>query len=256
MAVMWNQFQTDEYQGMIAETLTMPGYNGDLINAYSARPLGPGPFAGIVLIHHMPGWDEFYREFARRFAQHHYAVLCPNLYARVGHGTPDDVTAQMRSQGGVADASVIGDCQAAMNLLRAQPNSNGKVGIVGTCSGGRYAYLTACSVPGFDAVADLWGGAVVQPETNPQRPVAPIDLTKDLPCPLLGLFGNDDQAPSPEQVNQHEDELKKQNKTYEFYRYDGAGHGFFYYDRPNYRQQQAMDGWQKLLEFFGRNLQS
>jgi carboxymethylenebutenolidase len=92
-------------------------------------------------------------------------------------------------------------------------------------------------------------------QLNDKRPVAPIDLTKDLNAPLLGLFGNDDQSPTPEQVNQHEAALKQQGKTYEFHRYDGAGHGFFYYDRPLYRQQQAMDGWNKVFDFFQRNLQ-
>ncbi len=95
-----------------------------------------------------------------------------------------------------------------------------------------------------------------QEELTPQQPVSPIDYTRDLSCPLLGLFGNEDQSPSPEQVDQHEQELKKHGKTYEFHRYDGAGHGFFYYDRLNYRPQQAMDGWQKLFAFFGRLLQS
>src|SRR5260370_28881693 len=46
-------------------------------------------------------------------------------------------------------------------------------------------------------------------DVNAKTPVAPIEMTKDLCCPLLGLFGNDDRAPSPEQVNQHEAELKK-----------------------------------------------
>ena len=82
-----------------------------------------------------------------------------------------------------------------------------------------------------------------------KRPVSPIDLTKDLSCPLLGIFGNDDTSPTPEQVDQHEAELKKHNKTYEFHRYDGAGHGFFYYNRPAYRQAQAEDGWQKVFAF-------
>ena len=85
-------------------------------------------------------------------------------------------------------------------------------------------------------------------------PVAPIDMTKDLSCPLLGLFGNDDRAPSPEQVNQHEAELKKHGKSYEFHRYDGAGHGFFYWHRPLYRPEQAMDGWSKVFAFFGKHL--
>ena len=95
-----------------------------------------------------------------------------------------------------------------------------------------------------------------QDELNAKKPVAPIDMTKDLSCPLLGIFGNDDRAPSPEQVNQHEAELKKQGKDYEFHRYDGAGHGFFYYHTANYRQQQAMDGWSKVFSFFDRELKA
>jgi carboxymethylenebutenolidase len=254
--MLWNQLSTDANEGMLAETTILKGYNGDLIHTYSARPLGTGPYPGIVLVHHLPGWDEFYRETARRFAQHGYVVLCPDLYCRYGHGTPDDIAAAARGAGGVSDASVAGDAGAAMQYIKALPYSNGKVGIIGTCSGGRHSYMVACTVPGFDAIVDCWGGGVVQPELTPQRPVAPIDMTKDLPCPLLGIFGNDDQNPSPEQVNQHEEELKKQNKNYEFHRYDGAGHGFFYYDRQNYRQQQAMDGWQKVFAFFDQNLQA
>lgn len=255
---MWNQITTDALGGIQAETILYPGNNSDQIHAYFARPLGDGRYPGIVLIHHMPGWDEFYREMARRLATHGYSVLCPDLYCRFGHGAPDDIAAKVRGEGGVADESVVGDCAAARDWLRALPSSNGKVGITGTCSGGRHAYLTACRAQGFDAVADLWGGRVVMApqDLTPQLPVAPIDLTKDLSAPLLGLFGEDDQNPSPAQVAQHEEELKKYGKNYEFHSYPGAGHGFFYYDRPAYRQQQAMDGWQKLFAFFNKNLQS
>ncbi|MBI2165224.1 MAG: dienelactone hydrolase family protein [Chloroflexi bacterium] len=254
---MWNQLRTDAYEGMLAETIVMNGHNGDLINAYLSRPLGSGPYPGIVLIHHLPGWDEFYRETTRRFAQHGYVALSPNLYSRFGHGRPDEVAAMARGAGGVPDESVIGDCEAAMNYLRALPYSSGKVGIIGSCSGGRQAVLVVNRTKGFNAAVDLWGGRVVQAqwELTPAQPVAPIEYTKGLSCPLLGLFGNEDQSPSPEQVNQHEAELKKHGKEYEFHRYDGAGHGFFYYDRPMYRPQQAMDGWQKVFEFFSKHLQ-
>ncbi len=255
---MWNQFRTDAYESMLAETITITGFNGDPIHGYFARPLGAGPYPGIVLVHHLPGWDEFYREVARRFAQHGYAVVCPNMYERFGHATPVEMAATARGEGGVSDDSVIGDCEAVMNELRSLPYSNGKVGIIGTCSGGRHAYLVACSVAGFDAVVDCWGGRVVQSsdELTPQQPVAPIDLTEGLSCPVLGLFGNDDQSPSPDHVNQLEAELKKHGKNYEFHRYDGAGHGFWYYDRQNYRQEQAMDAWEKTFTFFAEHLQS
>ncbi len=255
---MWNQFRTDEYEGMLAETVTLAGHNGDLINSYFVRPLGPGPFPGIVLIHHMPGWDELYREIARRFAQHGYVVICPNLYYRFGHGTPEEIAAKAREQGGVPDDSVVGDCEAAMHYLKALPNTNGKVGIIGGCSGGRHAFLVGCRVNGFNAVVDCWGGRVImsQEELRAQTPVAPIDYTKDLSCPLMGLFGNDDRNPSPENVNELEEELKKCGKDYEFHRYDGAGHAFWSYDRPAYRPEQAMDAWQKTFTFFSKQLQS
>ena len=73
-------------------------------------------------------------------------------------------------------------------------------------------------------------------------------------APLLGLFGNDDQSPSPAQVDQPEQALQQHGKTYFFHRYDDAGHGFFHHDRPQYRVQQAMDGWGKVFDFFGQYL--
>lgn len=249
-------YTTDQYEGMLAETVTMQGHGGDTINAYLARPLGPGPHPGIVLIHHAPGWDEIYREFTRRFAHHGYVAICPNLYARDGHGTPEDVGARVRSEGGADDALVIGDVDGAIRFLRAQPYSTGKVGLFGTCSGGRHGFLAGCRLAGIDAVVECWGGNIVAaPEDlTPRRPVAPIDLTKDFSAPLLGIFGNDDRSPTPEQVDQHEAELKRLGKDYEFHRYDGAGHGFFYHDRPNYRAQQAIDGWKKVWTFLDARL--
>ncbi len=255
---MWNQFRTDEYEGMLAETITMPGYNGDRIHAYFSRPLGKGPFPGIVLIPHIPGWDEFCRETARRFTQHGYAVLCPDIYCRVGHGTPEEIAAKARAAGGVPDDSVMGDCGGALNYMKSLPYSNGKTGVIGMCSGGRHAFLAACRVDGFDAAVDCWGGRVVmkKEELTQAAPVAPIDYTPELGCPLLGIFGNDDQAPTPAQVDLHEKELKRYGKDYKFVRYDGAGHGIWYYHTPMYRPQQAMDSWREVFEFFGKHLRS
>jgi len=244
-------YTTDMNEGIHAETVTMLGANGDRINAFLARPLGDGKFPAMVLAHHMPGWDLLYREFTYKFAHHGYVTISPNLYFRAGHGTPEDVAAKVRAEGGVSDESVVGDLAGAAKYLNTLPYVNGRIGIFGTCSGGRHAYLAACRTTEFDAAIDCWGGRVVMTpdQLNEKTPVSPLALTKDLSCPLFGIFGNDDTAPSPEQVDQHEAELKKQDKTYEFHRYDGAGHGFFYYTRPAYRQAQAMDGWEKVFAF-------
>ncbi len=204
----------------------------------------------------MPGWDQWYREATYNFAQHGYVTITPNLYFRSGHGTPEDVAAKVRADGGVADAQAVGDLAGAMNHLRALPYVNGKVGIFGTCSGGRHAYLTACQTPNFDAIIDCWGGRVVMTpdQLNDKYPVSPLDYTRELACPILGLFGEDDSSPTPEQVKRHEEELKKHGKKYEFHMYPNAGHGFFYYDRPMYRQEQAVDGWKKIFAFLEKNL--
>lgn len=251
-----NQYQTDQYEGMLAETVALQSARGDLINAYFARPLGPGPFPGMVVIHHMPGWDEWYREATRKFAQHGYAAVCPNLYVRAGHGTPEDVAAKVRAAGGAADEEVLGDVEGALRFLQGQAYASGKAGVFGTCSGGRHAYLAACRVPGFAAAIDCWGGRVVMApdQLTPRQPVAPLDYTAELGCPLLGLFGEDDQNPSPEQVAVHEAELKRHGKAYEFHSYPGAGHGFFYYHSGAYRQAQAVDGWQKIFAFLEKHV--
>lgn len=245
------------YEGMLAETVTVRGHNGDEIEAYMARPLGPGPFPCVVVIHHAPGWDEWCKEVTRKFAHHGYVAIDPNLYCRAGTGSPDDLAARVRAAGGVPDDQVMSDVEGSLRYLRAQPYANGKAGVIGFCSGGRHTYLAACRIAGVDAAVDCWGGNVIvddPSQINALRPVAPIDLSERLGCPLLGIFGNDDRNPTPEQVDRTEGVLKRLGKSYEFHRYDGAGHGFFAADRPGYRPEQAVDGWQKVFAFFERYL--
>jgi len=252
----WNELTTDSYSGLLAETITLPGHNHDPIRAYCSRPLGAGPYPGIILIPHMPGWDELNREVARRFSDHGFAVCCPNIHQRFGQGHPEEIAAKARAAGMVPDDSVMGDCAGALDHLASQPWSNGRVGVIGMCSGGRHAFLAGCRLPGLSAAVDCWGGRVVArpEELSPAMPVAPIDLTAQLGCPLLGIFGNDDQFPTPEQVDQHEAALQNHGKDYTFYRYDGAGHAFWNHAGESYRPVQAMDSWNKVLAFFAQHL--
>ncbi len=245
------------YQGLQAEMVAFRAHNGDKGEAYYARPSRAGKFPGIVIIHHLPGWDEWIIEVARKFAHHGLLAIAPHLYFREGPGSPDDIGARVRAAGGVADEFVVGDVAGAMAYLREQPNCSGKVGIIGFCSGGRHTYLAACTLPGVDAAVDCWGGNVIvddPKDLTSKRPVAPIDLTEKLNCPLLGIFGNDDHNPTADQVNRTEAVLKRLGKNYEFHRYDGAGHAFFNNTRDAYRPDQAMDGWRKVFAFLNRHL--
>ncbi len=244
------------YQGLIAESVAYEAEDGEWISAYFARPIGPGPYPNVIVVHHMPGWDDATKWLASRFAFYGYNAICPNLYHREGPGEPDEVAAVARAAGGVPDDRFLGDMRGAMTYLRALPYSNGKIGMIGFCSGGRQTYLAAGRIPDLDAAVDCWGGRVIAPEDQltERQPVAPIGYTADINCPVLGIFGNEDQSPTPEDVDKTEEELKKHGKDYEFHRYDGAGHGFFAIDRPGYRPVQATDAWEKVLGFYGRHL--
>ncbi|MDX6242715.1 MAG: carboxymethylenebutenolidase, partial [Frankiales bacterium] len=86
------------------------------------------------------------------------------------------------------------------------------------------------------------------------RMVPIVDRLADLRCPLLGLFGVEDQHPSPEHVADLDRILSEHGKEHEFHSYPDAGHGFFAVDRPSYRPQAANEGWATLLDFFAKHL--
>lgn len=246
-----------KYEGMLAETVTYEGDGGDVIGAYMARPLGSGPFPAVIVVHHMPGWDEATKEITRRFAHHGYIAAMPNLHFREGpDSSPDDAAAVSRAAGGVPDDRFIGDAEGSVSYLRKLPYHSGKIGMIGFCSGGRQTYLAAGRMDSLDAGVDCWGGRVIAKpeELTEKQPVAPIDYTADINIPLLGIFGQEDGSPSPEQVDATEAELKKHGVNYEFHRYEDAGHGFFATDRPSYRPVQAKEAWEEIFKFFEANL--
>ncbi len=194
-------------EALSAQNVLITSPDGATLNAYQARPAGDGPFPGVLVIHHLPGWDSTTKEITRRFAAQGYNAICPNLYARQGHQVdPDDAAAAARAAGGVPDRLIRRRCRRpAIDALRALPTSNGKVGVIGYCSGGRHSFLTAVSLP-VDAAVDCYGAFVTGtvPDGFPLKVVPLVDRTADLRCPLLGLFGLYDQFPSPET----EDELE------------------------------------------------
>jgi carboxymethylenebutenolidase len=241
-----------------ATTVRISGADGDEIEAYLARPDGDERRGGVVVIHHLPGYDRATKEMVRRFAELGYDAICPNLYSREAPGaSPDDAAAVVRAQGGVSDERLVGDVAGAAAHLRSLPTSNGKVGVIGHCSGGRQSVLAACRLD-LDAAVDCYG-AYVTGTPSPEFPLKVTNLVDELPnlrCPLLGLFGNEDSYPSPEQVDELEQLLQAHGKTYEIHRYDDAGHAFFAVNRPSYRVAAANDGWERIAEFYAAHLGS
>jgi carboxymethylenebutenolidase len=239
-----------------AETVRIVGSGGDEIEAYLAQPLERGLVGAVVVIHHMPGYDEETREITCNLTAHGLLALCPNLYHREAPGRPpEDGYQAIRKLGGLPDEQLVGDVGGAAEHLRALPSSNGKVGAIGFCSGGRQALLAACRLS-LDAAVDCYGAFVIErpaPETG--LTIEPIiDLVGDLRCPLLGIFGAEDAHPSPAEVEEMAAVLRDHGKTFERHTFEGAGHAFMAAHRPSYRPAAALEAWQLVRDFLHRNL--
>jgi carboxymethylenebutenolidase len=243
-------------EALIAEPITITGHQGDEIEAYFATPLGEGPFPGVVVIHHMPGWDSATREITRKFASRGYLAISHHLYSREGIADFGDAAAAARAKGGVSDAQFLGDTAGAVTYLRSVPTSSRKVGTIGYCSGGRQSYIAACNLD-IDAAVDCYGGSVVATpdQLDKNRPVSPLDMTPDMRCPILCLFGDEDANPSIEHRLAIEAALTAAGKTFETESFPDAGHAFFAVDRPSaYRPLAAHEGWKLIFNFYGRYL--
>ena len=241
---------------LTAETITLVGHNGDEIEAYRAVPTDVERAGSIVVIHHMPGYDEATKEIVRKFAANGYHALMPNLYHRVAPGAaPDDAAATARNLGGVPDEQLVGDVAGAMAHLKGLATSNGKVASIGYCSGGRQSFLAGCRLP-LDGVIDCYGAfvAVDPPSEFPLKVKAVIGEAGNLRAPLLGLFGAEDTYPSPEQNDALAAALTAAGKEFTFRTYEGAAHAFFAVDRPSYRPEVATEAWGEVFAFLARTV--
>ncbi len=248
---------THDRRNPSGDGLGSPDHGGDEIEAYLAQPLADGSFGAVVVIHHFPGYDEETKEITRRFADHGYLALCPNLYSRQAPGAgPEEAAAVVRALGGVPDEQLVGDVDGAATYLKAHRLLQRQGGDHRVLLGG------APVVPGRLQPAPRRRRRLlrrlrrgrrargVTAQGRPRRRIWPATCR----ARLLGLFGAEDQNPSPEQTAELEAILTAQHKTFEFHTFDGAGHAFFATNRTNYRPEVAAAGWSKIWDFFGRYL--
>ncbi len=218
-------------------------------------PEGSGPFPGIVVAQHLPiahmglERDPFTIDVGERLANAGYACVIPYIF----HWWPAEADIAVKREEFRDDRTIL-DMDAAYGLLAgmAQVDSS-RIGIIGHCWGGRVAWLAACHNPNYKAAAVLYGGRI-KVAMGPNS-VAPIELANRIPCPVIGIFGNDDENPSPADVDDLAAALSNAAIAHEFHRYDGAGHGFQdFVNEERYRKEATADSWDKLLAFFSDRL--
>lgn len=219
------------------------------------EPAGEGSVPGVVVAQHLPiahaglEKDPFTIDVGERLARAGYACVIPYVF----HWWPpeEDVAAKREA---FRDDWVLADMDAAYARLAASERvAAGPIGVIGHCWGGRVAWLAACRNPDYKAAAVLYGGRIkvaMGPDSVP-----PIELADRIRCPLIGIFGNDDDNPSPADVDDLDAALTKAGVAHEFHRYDGAGHGFQdFVNKERYRKEATVDSWRKVLAFFERYL--
>lgn len=230
---------------------------GSRMEMLQFEPKGTGPFPGLVVAQHIPvahtglEKDPFTLNVGERLTAAGYLAVIPYVFH---WWPPEEDIAVKREQ--FRDDWAVADLAAAYETLAAHDKiDGGRIGIIGHCWGGRLAWLGACHNPNYKAAVVLYGGRIKLAMADDGTP--PIELAEHISCPVLGIFGNDDQNPTPADVDDLDEALTDAGVAHEFHRYDGAGHGFQdFNDRERYRQEASNDAWDKILSFLARQLQA
>lgn len=234
------------------------GDTGDTMEAYLTTPGTDGPHPAVVVIQEIWGVNSHIQSVAERLPSLGYVGIAPAMYHREGRmtiGLHEEFDTALSRMGNCTDANILADVRATLDYLKAQSFVQGhRVGIVGFCFGGRVSYLAACNIADLSASVVFYGGRTMI-SLGGDGP-SPFEQTANISCPVLGLFGEDDQNPTPEDVDQIEAALKQHGKEYRFHMYPGCGHGFHCDARSSYRPEAAKDAWDKAITWFDQYLKA
>lgn len=198
-----------------------------------------GKLGGIVVVHENRGLNPYIEDTARQAALEGFISLAPDALTPLG-GYPgnDDEGRALQKQRDRNE--MLEDFIAAYDYLKAHPDCNGKIGVVGFCFGGWISNMMAVKLPELSAAVPYYGG----------QPKEDIDKIK---APLMLQYAELDKR-----VNEgwpaYEAALKELNKDYVAYMYPGVNHGFHNNTTPRYDKASAELSWQRTMDFFKKHL--
>lgn len=231
---------------------------GQTMEGYLTKPADSDRHPAVVVIQEIWGVNSHIQYVTDRLPSQGYVGLAPAMFHRQGkmlQGLHEEMDTAVGWMGACKDDEIVADIQATVDYLKAQSFvQTDRIGIVGFCFGGRMSYLAACNVSDLAATVVFYGGRILAP-LGGEGP-SPLSQTANISSPVLGLFGGDDQNPTPEDVEKISAELTKNNKTHEFHSYPGCGHGFHCNARSSYRPESARDAWGKAIAWFDQYLKA
>jgi carboxymethylenebutenolidase len=219
--------------------------DGQKMKIYVGEPAGKGPHPAVLLAFHREGFSDFTVDVVDRFSSAGYLIAVPDQFHRQGDATWQEAVKHRR------DDHVLADMAAGFAWLKARPDvDKSRLVIAGHCMGGRVSFLVASVMPAeFRACLTYYSGGMFKPWGDFP---SPFERLKNIRGPVAGFFGNDDDSPSPEEVDRLDAELTRIGAAHEFHRYDGTGHGYMYRGTSNYRPASARDSWSKSFAFLDR----
>lgn len=202
------------------------------------------PRGGVVLVPEVSGLDAVLRRCADDLVGEGFVVVVPDLWWRRGApptSTPDEIAAAVDA---LVDGEVLSDVASARDSLGTlRPRF-----LVGFCTGGLYARMSACAMPGWAGVVEFYG-RIVYPGVSEARPVQPLDLLQGLGCAYLGHFGDKDPVAPIHHIAELQRRLGFVARPTQVLVYPGCGHAFMNPARPGHNAEAAALAWQRSLRF-------
>ena len=229
----------------LKESMVQYPSEGVTMQAFLVTPDGSGPSPAVIVVQEWWGLNEHVKDIARRLAREGFAAIAPDMYSRLGHQLTTDASEAGKLMGMLSMEDGLKDLQATLGYLKTvQGVDPTRIGVTGFCMGGGYALMLPCVSREIKAAAPFYG-----PVPNPDTPL------KDLACPLLYIYGEDDGWITRTDVQRLRDAMKKYNKTGEVKTYPGAPHAFFNDTRKDvYKEAEAKDAWSRTLTLFKKQL--
>ena len=241
--------QTDD-RGLAAGDVRIPVHDGEMY-AYCAQPSGGSRLPVVLLVHEIWSVHEYFKDLCRRLARLGYLALSPDLFARQGDVADKSIEEILSIVAKVPDAQVMADLDAAARWAFEHGGDPERFGVTGFCWGGRITWLYCAHNPALGAGV-AWYGPVSKPATELQ-PRHPVDLAKELKCPVLGLYGGEDAGIPNDTVERMRAALNAAGQPSEIEVFPGMPHAFHADYRPSYRKEAADEGWRRMLDWFHRH---
>jgi carboxymethylenebutenolidase len=211
------------------------------LRGYLVQPANAtGKLRAVLVVHENRGLNPHIEDIARRLALEGFLAFAPDALFPLG-GYPGNEDQARELFGKLDQAKTRADFVTAVQVLKAHPAGNGKVGVVGFCYGGGVANYLATVVPDLAAAVPFYGS---------QPPAA--DVAKIKAPLLIHDAGNDTRILGGWPA--YEAALKAARVSYEHHVYSGVEHGFNNDTTPRYDEAAAKAAWQRTIEFFNSHI--